>query len=126
MHSTPADPEDWNYVLSELEANKNFPEMNEKICFIGHSHLPAVFTQNEGKIEVQQLTLNLLINKYIINVGSVGQPRDGNPKSCLVIYDTETNVMGYHRVEYPIIETYNAIIENNLPKYLAMRLLAGH
>jgi diadenosine tetraphosphatase ApaH/serine/threonine PP2A family protein phosphatase len=64
--------------------------------------------------------------KYIVNVGSVGQPRDGDPRSCFVIFDPETGKVNYVRLKYEVERTYQKIIKSGLPTFLAERLLKGY
>lgn len=73
----------------------------------------------------RQLKLDLEKDRYIVNVGSIGQPRDGDPRACFVLYDDQENTLEYVRLEYPVTKTYQQIIAKKLPPFLAMRLLAG-
>lgn len=125
VHSSPLEPEEWHYVLSEFDAQENFEAVSAPLTFIGHSHVPKVFSESRGERHVKKLTLDLKNDRYIVNVGSVGQPRDGNPKACFVVYDTVETTLEYVRLDYPIYLTYQDIVKNNLPPYLASRLLSG-
>jgi len=111
VHSTPLIPEDWNYVLTQYGAEKQFNYFTEMICFIGHSHRPDVFRSIDDRI--------------IVNSGSVGQPRDGNPDSCFVIYDTDKNSYEFIREKYDIKSVYKKIIKAGLNEFLGERLLLG-
>lgn len=126
VHSTPEHPEEWHYVLSEHEAKKYLRKMKQKICFIGHSHIPVVYTMNGGPLFEENIKLNFDTEKYLVNVGSVGQPRDGDHRACFVILDTDKSNLKFIRLNYPVKETYDEILENKLPPFLAMRLIAGH
>ena len=126
VHSTPTYPEEWHYILSEFEARQYLDQIKQRICFVGHSHIPIVFGTDRKPMYEEELELDYKNNKYIINVGSVGQPRDGDPRLCFVIYDTVSGILKFIRLEYQIQETYNEILENQLPPFLAMRLFAGH
>lgn len=123
VHSTPSDPPMWHYILSEIDARHEFNYFEQKICFIGHSHFPIVFHQN-GYSRKNKYKLDNA-NKCIINVGSVGQPRDGNPKACFCVYDTDTHEIDYVRLAYDIEQTRQKIIAAGLPVFLADRLLRG-
>jgi len=112
VHSTPENPEEWNYIFSYYEARYHFTKFEEQVCFIGHSHVPVRFNE-EGSA------------RRIINVGSVGQPRDHNPKSCYYIYDSETNEGDWVRVEYDIQKAADKIRNAGLPRILADRLFKG-
>ena len=112
VHSTPYQPELWGYVLSPWEAELQFSQFSEKICFIGHSHIPAEYKEPGTA-------------RRIINVGSVGQPRDNDPRSCCYIYDNDADSGRWIRVEYTFNITARRIIEAGLPPALAERLRWG-
>jgi len=131
VHSSPYDPRSWDYILSLDEAIFNFSKFNENICFIGHSHHPIIYIEY---LENNILKYNLkVVNKlqldenerYIINVGSVGQPRDGNPNAAFAIIDSSNQVYELKRVNYDINKTYQKMISVDLPQFLADRLLMG-
>ncbi|MGD9488822.1 MAG: metallophosphoesterase [Calditrichaceae bacterium] len=124
VHASPANPPYWHYILSFEEAKNELKAFNESICFIGHSHVPVIFSNNRAykqspfRIEQNQ--------KYIVNVGSVGQPRDGNPKACFVVFDQSAGELEHVRLEYDVEKTYKKIIRAGLPVFLAERLLKGY
>jgi predicted phosphodiesterase len=124
VHSTPSEPSMWHYILSEVDAHHEFNFFKEKICFIGHSHFPIIFHKT-GYTRDKVVRLNNG-NKYIVNVGSVGQPRDGNPKTCLCVYNTEEDGIEYVRLDYDIDKTREKIIKAGLPVFLADRLTKGY
>jgi len=126
VHSTPVHPEEWHYILSEYEARQYLEKMKQNICFVGHSHIPILFGTDKKPIYEEEIDLDLEREKYIVNVGSVGQPRDGDPRLCFVLLDTVSGILKFIRLDYPIQETYDEILENQLPPFLAMRLFAGH
>jgi predicted phosphodiesterase len=125
VHSTPIDPEEWHYIFSEYEARQNLNQISHRLIFVGHSHIPIVFSYNNGSFLENHIQLDLEKDRYIVNVGSVGQPRDGDPRLCFVIYDDQEKSIEYIRLEYPVKKTYQEIIDQKLPPFLAMRLLAG-
>ena len=125
VHSTPINPEDWDYIFSEREAHYHLDRISHRLVFIGHSHLPMVFSYRDGKQYQNRIQLDLQADRYIVNVGSVGQPRDGDPRACFVIYDSKNQVLEYLRLEYDVQKTYQEIIDQNLPIFLAKRLLSG-
>jgi len=96
----------------------------QPLCSIGHSHVPVVYSQTERfrtdkfKFEPKQ--------KYIVNVGSVGQPRDGDPRACLAILDMKERKLRYIRLAYDVRKTYKKIMKAGLPPFLAERLLKGY
>jgi predicted phosphodiesterase len=124
VHSTPSNPAIWHYILSENDANYEFGFFRQKLCFIGHSHFPIVFSLN-GYSRSSQFKLEEN-NRYIINVGSVGQPRDGNPKACFCIYNNEKEEISYIRLDYDIERVKEKIVKARLPYFLADRLSKGY
>jgi putative phosphoesterase len=119
VHASPLKPEEWNYVLTPSDAAENFDAMPTDVCFIGHSHVPEVFGEDPW-------TRNIVRGeKFIVNVGSIGQPRDGNPKLSFGIFDTE--LWGYRnvRLDYDIELAAFKIKKAGLPKNLADRLFVG-
>jgi len=131
VHSNAYDPRSWDYILSLDEAIYNFSRFVEKICFIGHSHHPIIYTEytedDTLKYDLKTDTTILIENdkRYIINVGSVGQPRDGNPDSAFGIFDTSDLTYELIRVRYNITSTFQKMISAGLPQFLADRLLIG-
>ncbi len=114
----------YKYIFKIEDAEEEFKLLDKKICFIAHTHIPGGFKKNikTGKIEKIFTDfsgkLNLKIEddfKYIINVGSVGFPRDGFPFSCVSIYDTDIKEFKLERIEYNYETTIKKIIEKNLP-----------
>jgi len=124
VHSSPTNPSHWYYVLSMPDALIEMQAFSQNLCFIGHSHVPLVFSSRDMIREpLVQIEQN---HKYIVNVGSVGQPRDGNPRLCYTLYDTGKKEIRYIRLDYDLQTTYAKIIEAGLPLYLAERLLKGY
>jgi diadenosine tetraphosphatase ApaH/serine/threonine PP2A family protein phosphatase len=128
VHASPGHPEQWNYILNRDQAAEEFDNFDESVCFLGHSHLPIIFMRDaEGAItqsnrQKLQLTDN---NRYIINVGSVGQPRDNDPRSCYVLVDHENRVIEYRRVEYDIAKVQEKMRKAMLPDFLIERIAVG-
>jgi predicted phosphodiesterase len=125
VHATPSDPPSWQYVLTEQDAWDEFGTFTQNICFIGHSHFPVIFSKNEGLLKVQKYVLSEQ-DKYIVNVGSIGQPRDGNPKTCFCVYNSDTSQLEYIRLNYDAAATREKIIRAGLPVFLGDRLLNGY
>ncbi len=128
VHSSPSQPDSWNYILTMNDALKEFELFDNKICFIGHSHQPTVFTINsENEIGCSISDFLTVDNKkrYIINAGSIGQPRDGNPKSAFLVYDTEKRSITFLRIAYDIEKAQKKIRDAGLPAFLAERLGVG-
>jgi predicted phosphodiesterase len=118
VHSSPSNPGDWDYISNYHDASRYFSVMNEKLCFVGHSHVAGIYKQKDFEIFSAK-------NKSIINVGSVGQPRDGNSESSFGIFDLDKWNYTNYRVEYDIEKTREKILKNKLPVFLADRLLKG-
>ncbi|MCX7877685.1 MAG: metallophosphoesterase family protein [Ignavibacteria bacterium] len=127
VHASPLFPENYQYILNVNEARLNFAHFFEKICFIGHSHLPLVFEKRNYDIKI--ITSEKFVIKeecsYIINVGSTGQPRDHNPKASFGFFDTDISVYENIRVEYDIQKAAEKILKAGLPEFLAYRLYQG-
>lgn len=124
VHSSPSNPSHWYYVLSIQDAQIEMQSFDQKVCLIGHSHVPVIFTE---KNFYRQTPFQLEPNeKYIVNVGSVGQPRDGNAHLCFSILDEEKNSIEFIRLNYDLQKTYSKIIKTGLPMFLAERLLKGY
>lgn len=131
VHGSPQNPLS-EYILDKDTASLIFSKFNFKIFFVGHSHLAGCFSFNENNNHVDYMNFSnggcIEINKnkrYIINCGSVGQPRDGNPKASYGIYDQEYSIVNIYRVSYPINLTKGKIINEGLPRSLADRLSYG-
>jgi len=128
VHATPCDPESWNYLFTLFDAQNNFNCFNTDLCFIGHSHHPIIIVKkSSGECWVHPDTaIGIEENhRLIVNVGSVGQPRDGNPDASYIIYDDEEGTIENHRVKYEIRKTQEKMKRHGLPDYLIERLELG-
>lgn len=128
VHGTLDDPQDFNYLTDGYIAEKTFNILETGICFVGHTHFPGVFIKDASNRLSYQECPNCKIegkNKYIVNVGSVGQPRDSNPKAAYCIYDTDKKEVSINRVSYDYGATRKKILDCGLPKFLGDRLLTG-
>lgn len=127
VHSTLDMPEKWGYVFDALEADAHFTYQSCMLCFYGHTHVPVCFTKQGRVTRSPYELLNLeLGRKYFINVGSVGQPRDGDPRSSYVIYDHGARTVELRRLAYDLNSTQKKIRDAGLPERLARRLETGH
>lgn len=128
VHGTLDKPADFNYMTDGYIAFQTFKMLDINICFIGHSHIAGVFIKDKDN-NIYYYQNNILEvkkeNKYIVNVGSVGQPRDGNPKASYCIYDTTRREIQIKRISYDIEVARKKIISAGLPKFLGDRLLVG-
>ncbi|MGB9770150.1 MAG: metallophosphoesterase family protein [Caldisericum sp.] len=131
FHGFPNPKNPFRYILSEFDVMEAFSYIRTKIAFYGHTHVPCICRNSpENIIEVLPLLRQTKFKldkdyRYLINVGSVGQPRDGNPKGAFVIYDSEEYSIEFIRFSYNIEKVYQKIIERNLPSYLGERLFTG-
>jgi predicted phosphodiesterase len=119
-HASPLSPQDWNYILTPSDAEENMHYFSQSICFVGHSHIPAIFCD---KKEVTHLERG---RKYIVNVGSVGQPRDHDRRLSFGIFDTESFTYENIRSEYDVQKASQKILQAGLPATLAERILVGN
>lgn len=126
VHATLDGPQRWGYVFDKLAAAASFTYQNTAVCFFGHTHVPVAFirdtvvkggTYSKFKVEPGR--------KYFINVGSVGQPRDNNPKAAYVTYDMDEGSIELRRLDYDIAAAQKKILDAGLPPRLAERLAFG-
>lgn len=127
VHGSLDSPEDFNYLNNEEDADMSFALLKKQVCFVGHTHRPGVFIERERELFFKPLkVLELEDNKrYIVNVGSIGQPRDRDCRASLVIYDSDTKIIELKRVGYDFRLTQEKIIKSGLPESLAWRLAEG-
>jgi diadenosine tetraphosphatase ApaH/serine/threonine PP2A family protein phosphatase len=126
VHSTLDVPERWGYVFDQLDAESHFTYQKTPLCFHGHTHVPLVYEKRREVVRLPPADVRLTPGtKYFINTGSVGQPRDGDPRSSYVIYDTETRTISFRRLAYDIAATMENIRRAGLPERSATRLAAG-
>jgi diadenosine tetraphosphatase ApaH/serine/threonine PP2A family protein phosphatase len=127
-HSTPSRPEEWHYILSIDEAEYQFEQFAQRLCLIGHSHQPVfwqVSPQGGCSVVGREYLRFETGRRYIINVGSVGQPRDGDARACYALYDGARQELVIRRVEYNIGAAQKKILKAGLPPRLAERLAHG-
>lgn len=130
-HGSPREPV-WEYLLTRAQAIANFKLFKHAICFIGHSHVPLIFQHHtdgrcDGPASPEADTLVHLQPemRYIINPGSVGQPRNQDPRAAYVMFDTEANTVLFRRVSYDVGKTQDLMNAANLPEMLVVRLQYG-
>ncbi len=126
VHSSLDSPERWGYVFNKLDAAASFTYQFSQICFFGHTHVPNCFIRDGElhggfyhKLKVQPK------RKYFVNIGSVGQPRDGDWRSAYAIYDTDRGIIELRRLPYDIVKAQQKILKAGLPRRLAERLAVG-
>ncbi len=123
------DGSSWPYVLDAQTAMFHFFMQTSRFCFYGHTHIPLLFTVSRGQIVFELLSTRqfagMQAGRFLLNPGSVGQPRDFNSKASVSVFDTETLEIELYRVEYDIKKAQEQIVGNGLPTQLAERLHAG-
>jgi predicted phosphodiesterase len=128
-HGAPFDED--HYIFGEFDAAEAFLHIKTQICFFGHTHFPFLYTEKDHFVEGTFITGNsseIKIEKdvrYLINPGSVGQPRDRNTRASYAIYDSKQKKINFYRIEYNIGEAQKKILEADLPAALAERLGLG-
>ena len=127
VHSTMDNPENFGYVFDNLQAEANFLNQKTPVCFHGHTHCPMIYEKSmNGVFRIDAQDFKLPIGrKYFINVGSVGQPRDGDPRATYVIYDPKERTVRFRRLEYDVEAAQERIRLAGLPERLAARLAVG-
>lgn len=128
-HASPRDPV-WEYVLSPLQAELCLDVQEHRVCLIGHSHVALSFSRSEGSPATGQTReanqeLEVAAGEWLINPGSVGQPRDGDPRAAWLELDTSAWRATFRRTEYDISAAADAIRTARLPSSLAERLAYG-
>ena len=128
-HGSPRDPL-WEYILNAMTASLNFSHFDTPWCFVGHSHIQCLFAQHPEteRVAVEQTVPDTTIKlhpKLILNPGSVGQPRDRDPRAAYAIYDTEARTWTPKRVMYNIAEVQERIRASGLPEKHAARIAEG-
>lgn len=128
-HGSPLDED--AYTFSDFDAYQIFAEHHAGVTFFGHTHIPSLFVQHPGGIEVALLrgeegSISIEPGvRYLINPGSVGQPRDRDPRAAYMTYDSESATVHWHRLEYPVDQAQERIVKAGLPRVLAERLAIG-
>jgi len=129
VHGSPRDPNEYifthNSAIDNIEFMKS--EFEKSLCFFGHTHVVFAVSEDRGKIEVFRGE-SVQIEKekgYLINPGSIGQPRDGDPKAAFLIYDEGKQEVKFHRFDYDIDAVYEAVIDAGIDPYLGKRLFLG-
>ncbi len=138
VHASLEQPMAWNYIFNANDASSSFTRQFSPLCFHGHTHVPKVFYRDGAHVQDMGAELSAPLAqegmaevalqegyKYFINVGSVGQPRDGDPRACYAIYDSDARCVHFRRVPYDIAAASEAVLAAGLPDRLAQRLLTG-
>jgi predicted phosphodiesterase len=127
VHASPYEPLEWNYITSRALAALAFSHFDEPLCFIGHSHVPLVFALRQDRV-VRLFDTAVALepqSRYIINVGSLGQPRDGNPQAAVGIWRPGGRIYELCRLDYDFKTTQEKMRVLHLPDYLVERIAHG-
>ncbi len=126
-HASPQKPESWRYIASHKGVKEQFRAFESQVCFVGHTHNPLIYEFQNGNIDTSRKEICKLSKntKYIINAGSVGQPRDKDPRACYLVYDEDERIVETRRVPYDIGAARDKILQARLPSHLAHRLTWG-
>jgi len=130
VHGSPRNPI-WEYLMDPISAGENMSAFSTQLCFVGHTHVPGVFQQHGDNMKSTRYVAMTdgsefyPENKVIINPGSVGQPRDNDPRSAYAIFDDQANRLEFHRVFYDIEQVQRRILAAGLPRRHASRLKNG-
>ncbi len=128
VHSSPKEPEFWHYILDMDDARESFDYFTQRMCLVGHTHRPyIVFKDDADEVFLSKQAEETLAagRRYLVNIGSVGQPRDGDPRSCYLIYDSTQDVIRHKRVTYNVKATQKDMAKIGMPDYLIERLAVG-
>jgi diadenosine tetraphosphatase ApaH/serine/threonine PP2A family protein phosphatase len=128
-HASPRHPV-WEYILDPATAGANFAHYQTPYCLVGHTHSPVIFAELENDYPLALLPeynrqIALGTERLIINPGSVGQPRDSDPRAAYALLDADTLIWQFRRVEYPIAGVQARMRQHNLPHRLVVRLEYG-
>ncbi len=124
VHGSPRKPYMWEYILDDLQALEILVRLGPRFCFFGHTHLPRIFTAEGEEIPDPGEWITLPA-AALVNPGSVGQPRDGNPEAAYAIVDLATSAVRFGRVPYDVATTQAKIRSAGLPEVEAARLALG-
>ena len=132
VHASPRRPEEWDYLVSAEDGFGVFAAFATRVCFVGHSHRPGVWSlgssgpDHEARFTAWPVEVPLVAGRrYVINVGSVGQPRDRDPRAAYAIWDPEARRVSIRRVAYDHRAAARRILDAGLPRILAERLASG-
>ena len=128
VHGSPRDPL-WEYLFSVPAARRNLAAFQTEHCLVGHTHIPLVFRDDDGRMEMiapsDGSRLELDERRVILNPGGVGQPRDGDPRACAMLLDTDALSAEWRRIAYPVKATQERMRKAGLPERLIRRLELG-
>jgi len=128
VHSSPAEPDAWEYLISPEDGFAAFAHFQTRWCFVGHSHWPGVWSLGSTGPVFHPGAQDVRAEhgrRYLVNVGSVGQPRDHDPRAAYAVWDAESGALSIRRVSYDAEGARAKIVQAGLPRFLADRLATG-
>lgn len=128
VHASPRQPQEWDYLVAEDDGLAAFAAFDTRVCFVGHSHVPAMWSLGSSGPDYARGDVSVTLDagrRYIVNVGSVGQPRDRDPRAAYALWDVDARRIAVRRVAYDVAAARAKIEEAGLPRFLADRLAAG-
>jgi len=128
VHASPRQPQDWEYLVSADDGLAAFAAFETRLCFVGHSHVPAFWSLGSSGPDYDRGDVSVTLDagrRYIVNVGSVGQPRDRDPRAAYAVWDVDARRIDVRRVPYDVATARAKIEDAGLPRFLADRLAAG-
>jgi len=128
VHASPARPEEWEYVLTAEDGFAALGGFSTRLCFVGHSHVPGVWSIGSSGPEYESRVLTVQLEagrRYLVNVGSVGQPRDRDTRAAYAVWAVQERRIEVRRVPYDVEAARHKILDAGLPSFLADRLRAG-
>ena len=128
VHASPGRPEEWEYVVTAEDGLAAFEGFNTRLCFVGHSHVPGVWSIGSSGPEYESRAVTVELEagrRYLVNVGSVGQPRDRDVRASYALWAVDERRIDLRRVAYDVEGARRKILDAGLPSFLADRLRAG-
>jgi diadenosine tetraphosphatase ApaH/serine/threonine PP2A family protein phosphatase len=128
VHASPRHPDEWEYLVTEDDGLTAFEAFATRLCFVGHSHVPAMWSLGSSGPDYARGDVDVTLDagrRYIVNVGSVGQPRDRDPRAAYALWDVEARRIRVRRVAYDVAAARAKIEAAGLPRFLSDRLAAG-
>jgi diadenosine tetraphosphatase ApaH/serine/threonine PP2A family protein phosphatase len=127
VHASPIEPERWHYIHGLADIDEHFAAFAERLCFVGHSHRPGVYAIGADRGVARLGGRETLREgfRYLVNAGSVGQPRDRDARASYVVYDAAGASVELRRVAYPVAKTQERMRAAGLASFLIDRLGAG-
>lgn len=127
VHGGMPDPEKFPYIMDSDDARRTMKQVNRPVCFVGHTHAAEIYYSDKGGVR-QTIEPRIKMEKglrYVVNVGSIGQPRDMDPRASYAVFDSDSGTVEIKRVPYDVGKAQEKILKAGLPEMLALRLSEG-